>query len=1011
MSEAAEVADRQRLALQEAHGRDLAPDEHQWFEVTLAQGEFAKLALDQESVDVRVTIFGPEPWQPATYDSRWGGAEPALLLAEVSGVYRLEVQAAGKGRKGRYTIRLEEVRRAREEDRASLTVHLDSTRAKQLVDSATPQALEEALSLFAASLPAWRAVGDRAGEAQSLNGIGYVHHRLGKGEAALESYGKALEIRRALPSDHGIGETLHNMAAVYSARGEGRIALELYEEALSHRRAAGDRLGQAATLSNLAAVRLLLNGPDEALDDLADARTLWKALGERRGEGLTLLSLGAVYSTLGAAPEAHRYYQEALQAFHLENDLVGIATVKSNVGFLQQNIEARPREALVSYREAAEMMVKANYTAGRINVLLNIGSAWLQLDDRLQAVQTYQEALRLAGNSGYGRERSIALRALGDIELTAGRLDTARKNLAEASALAQVAGDRRITASVLYSTARLEEKSGNRTLARERIEGALKIIESIRNRVPGEQLRASYLALNRGYYELYVNLLLGPGIGSPEPSVAALALEASERSHARSLLDLLTEGQIDIRQGISPELKRREEETFSRLSTIQSQLLQARASLRPDPAQIARLEQRRKEAEEQERTVEQEIRRLHPDYAQLRYPVPLRLDAIQGLLDAETVLLEYFLDAEACRLFVVSRDGLTVHTLARAREIVPLLRKLLAALPRNDAASYGDYALAARELYKILVQPAEGVIASRGRLLIVPDGELYHLPFECLLTANPRSGAFGDYRRLPYLLQKWSVSYLPSASVLASVREARSKQHGPLRHGKEVMIYADPVFGGQDQQSGKAPDANDRGLLDEIGQISRLKYSGQEATSIAALFAHSDSAVFRRERASEENVKANPELALARRLHFATHAFLRENQPRYSGLVLALDDDPKEDGLLQVYEIFNLPRLENCELVVLSACRTGEGTVLRGEALVGLVRSFLYAGAASIVVTLWQVQDESMSSLMAGFYRHLRQPHQDKSAALRKAKQEAIRSGRFSHPRQWAPVILVGEPR
>ena len=113
-----------------------------------------------------------------------------------------------------------------------------------------------------------------------------------------------------------------------------------------------------------------------------------------------------------------------------------------------------------------------------------------------------------------------------------------------------------------------------------------------------------------------------------------------------------------------------------------------------------------------------------------------------------------------------------------------------------------------------------------------------------------------------------------------------------------------------------------------------------------------------------------------------------------------------EDGLLQVYEIFNLKL--NADLVVLSACKTGLGKEVRGEGLIGLTRAFMYAGARSLVVSLWQVADPSTAELMVKFYEQLDRAT-DKAAALRQAKLELIQAGRFAHPYYWAPFILAGE--
>jgi CHAT domain-containing protein len=195
--------------------------------------------------------------------------------------------------------------------------------------------------------------------------------------------------------------------------------------------------------------------------------------------------------------------------------------------------------------------------------------------------------------------------------------------------------------------------------------------------------------------------------------------------------------------------------------------------------------------------------------------------------------------------------------------------------------------------------------------------------------------------------------------------------------------------------------------------------------------------------AKEENVKSNEHLSTTQRIHFATHGLISERQPQYSGLILSRpqDEDQRpslsvassplsvvkdkdkeqqttdhgprttdtvEDGLLQVYEIFNLKL--DADLVVLSACRTGLGQEVKGEGLVGLTRAFMYAGAPSLVVSLWEVADQSTAELMVKFYQQLDRAG-EKAEALRRAKLDLIQTGRYAHPYYWAPFILVGEPR
>jgi CHAT domain-containing protein len=190
-------------------------------------------------------------------------------------------------------------------------------------------------------------------------------------------------------------------------------------------------------------------------------------------------------------------------------------------------------------------------------------------------------------------------------------------------------------------------------------------------------------------------------------------------------------------------------------------------------------------------------------------------------------------------------------------------------------------------------------------------------------------------------------------------------------------------------------------------ELPRLPGTRDEVRAIADLYPREQVALYIGDLATEENVKSNPLLESVPRIHFATHGLFYEDHPERSALVLTPPGPGShEDGYLRVDEIFNLKLGAN--LLVLSACETGRGKEVRGEGLVGLTRAFLYAGARSLVVSLWPVQDTTTPELMVGFYSHLAPGH-SKAEALRQTKLKRIAEGR-AHPYYWAPFILAGDP-
>jgi CHAT domain-containing protein len=326
----------------------------------------------------------------------------------------------------------------------------------------------------------------------------------------------------------------------------------------------------------------------------------------------------------------------------------------------------------------------------------------------------------------------------------------------------------------------------------------------------------------------------------------------------------------------------------------------------------------------------------------------------------------------------------------------------------------------ARWLYDELIQPALKLSAGKKEVVVVADGILHYLPFEVLLRPDGEAQSQADMTRLPYLVTEHAISYVSSASVLLGLQNQRNQQRSLP---KGFIAYADAAYETTEQRTGERASSAVRGGIDDgsLTRLERLKHSRREVEGIAQLYPRQSADLFLGEQATEENVKAKGRLSDYATIHFAVHGLMNERKPQFSGLVLNLpraaengktssnsdSADAVEDGLLQVYEIFNLTL--NADLVVLSACETGLGKEDRGEGLVGLTRAFLYAGSPSVVVSLWKVTDASTAELMIRFHQHLREQAVGKAEALRRTQLELIRQPRYSHPYYWAPFVLVGK--
>ena len=538
---------------------------------------------------------------------------------------------------------------------------------------------------------------------------------------------------------------------------------------------------------------------------------------------------------------------------------------------------------------------------------------------------------------------------------------------------------------------------------------------------------------------------------------AAAAFRITEQSRARSLLDLLSETNAAVTEGLPPELLKRKQDNLDRQQEIAEALTGISLAADSEKKKPSDLESSLEKLQTEFEEIENQIRTASPRYASLTAGKPLSLAEVQsGVLDDQTVLLEYSLGPEASYLWTVTKSAVSLYKLPARQvldkmatdlraQLIPtkLQRRIVgidvmadnqrglgvSATPfAEDAAAF---VTASSALYKAALEPAATTLGEK-RLLIVADGALNYVPFEALVK-SPESA---DYSSLPYLIKSNEVIYAPSASVVGVI-----KQKNNNRAGRAMLILADPVFNSNDARAkGAAASANEsetRGLgissalADVTGQdaataagstkmqglpLARLTGTRTEAEQIVKLAKTSGAQadMWLDLDANEGNIETR-DVTKYRVVHIATHGLLNAERPQFTGLVLSLVGNKSEDGFLRTDEVFNL-RLGS-PLVMLSACETGLGKEKRGEGVMGLTRAFMYAGAPTVGVSLWSVADKSTAELMTDFYKRLlgssaAEPAPvSPSAAMRDAQLAMIAGKKYSAPFYWAPFVLVGDWR
>jgi CHAT domain-containing protein/Tfp pilus assembly protein PilF len=805
---------------------------------------------------------------------------------------------------------------------------------------------EEALRVFDLALPFTEAAKDFNEQASIQNSIGAAHSRQGKLSDALKAFEKALDLSRQVEgtSDQTIIE--NNLAALYIYRGQFQKAVEMYESLV------------------------VKTKPDE--------------------QGILFRNLGVAYQELGDLKEAEECYQRSLAAYQGVRDLAGQIDALTALGTVHLYLQ-EPQKALAKYEEASKLAAKETWI-----ISYSIGLARLELKEPKLALESLEKALTLEEDKD--SDTALTWLAMGTAYCDSGDPQRAAKKFGEAIELGTEIQYPTAVALGLLRRARLWRDEERLLEAREDISRALEVVESTWSGITGDDSRTSFMASKRAYYEVYISILMRLEKASPGSGYVKQALEISERARARGLLNLLAEGRVDVSQGLSADLRKKEDDLLDEISLVQIALRATKS-----PADLKRWGGKLDELDKRRKSLDLEIRLKHPRYAEVRYPVPRSLPDIQKDLDDRTAILEYALGEEDSTLFVVTRNSVTAYEVPPASQVAKQVRRLRTTLERENKLARREYLDAAFQLYQELIAPARDVLAGKSSLLIAPDGALYYVPFEAFLTEAPGDKEFRD---LPYLVKQYSMAYIPSASVLAGLREPR----GETVSGSHKQFVALAPFVEPERAPDVSHQSSTRNMSGHVRvNLPSLPASRREVSGIADLYSDS-SLQFFGQNAREDIVKNNPDIASAERLHFATHAELDETYPELSALVLASGGEKGEageDGFLSVKEIFNLKLA--ADFVVLSACKTGLGKEVTGEGLIGLTRAFFYAGVPSLVVSLWNVTDGATPGLMLDFYRNLGH-RQSKSEALRKAKLETIQKGTYDHPSYWAAFILIGEP-
>lgn len=998
---------------------------------SLDAGQFARVVVEQRGVDLSLSLSTEAGVVHASVDDLESpkGSEEIALVTEAAGVFRLEVRAGEDGpAAGRYVVRLAQVRAASPSNRERIAAERLLIEGNRLLWQKTAAARLRAIEKYKEGALAFRRAGERSREAGATNNVGLFYLWLGEMQAAFEHCERALSIWREAGDRRGEARALNVLGQLHSSTGEAERALASHRRALEIRRSLEDSAGVILSLDHIGMVYASFGDTRRALDYFEQALALCRASGQTRREPKLLANIGEAHEALGHLEGALQYQTRALAVLRARDDRGGAA-----------------------------------------NTLRRIGRVHAKRGDFPKALECFEEALAMHRALGNLYRVADLLTSVGEMRYRRGDAGKALELFGESLAIRRPGGEAPGEAATRYWVARILSDRGETADALREIMRAVEIAETLRTRVASQELRASFFATVEQYYELYTDLLMRLHAADAAGGHDAAALAVSERARARSLLDLLAESRADIRRGVDAKLLARERALQQRLNAA-AENYAALGAGRRHGAQVAYIEKEVAALAAEVDETRAEIRRVSPRYSALVEPRTLGLAGIQKLLDDKTLLVEYKLGEGRSFLWAVTHDRMKSFVLPGRAEVEGAARRLHELLternrrPRAEtpdqrrvrlARAESEYAEVAQVLSRMLLAPAASMLGQK-RLVVVADGALHYVPFAALPAPEAQeSGGGGRGAELktyganreslspgrpaaPHprplspaprpLIVDHEVVNLPSASVLTVLRqELEGRRPAP----RSVAVLADPVFDRADARvvglasapkdaraKAAPPDAPSQGDFTQAGpdsgptpsgpSLPRLSFSRREATAILASASdgRATSALdFRASRATATGA----ELSQFRHIHFATHGILDSTHPQLSGIVLSLVDERgrAQDGYLRLHEIYNLDL--PAELVVLSACQTGLGKVVRGEGLVGLTRGFMYAGSPRVAASLWKVDDAATAELMAVFYRGMLKEGLAPSAALRRAQVEMLAHEQWQSPYYWAAFVLQGE--
>ncbi len=797
----------------------------------------------------------------------------------------------------------------------------------------------------------------------------------------------------AYPDEYGIGTALSNLGNISKRDGQFELAIDYFQKSLGFYQKidAGSLKYSLDILDDLADIgRVYRDIGDNvnALSYLNRAMEIAKTSGNIERMAGLYNSLGILYFNQRDHSKAIEFFQQGLQL--AVNDQIKQAEMLLNIGVAYQ-LQRDYDRAVKNFIKAREIAKAIDYKEVVIPVGEGLGAVYKEQGKYNEALDALDGSLELAKQ--IGDKTRIA-----ELQWRQAEVLYAKGNFAESIAigleavrLADQLNLRNVRYLVLTTLGKAYRAQGQNELAMQTFSKATSEIEEMRGQVVGlEHERQLFFEDKIGPYQEMIDLLLTRN----EAGSKSEALVMAERAKGRVLLDVLATGKVDISKAMSDREKEEDRGLNKRIVNLNILIGQENSKKHSDDALLKNLNGQLRSARIQYEAFQDSLYAVHPDLRAKRgQTAALTPREIGGLVkDEKSAFLEYVVTQSKTYLFVLTKGhgsdplNLRVYSIEVAdKELIKQAREFREMLA-TESQIFSD---TARQLYDLLLKPAEEQLKDKSTICIIPDGILWDLPFQAL---EPKEGR--------YLLEDYAISYAPSLSVLKEMA-ARKKTGQPS--GTSVLAFGNPTLPREVAANMKAVYRGEN--------LGPLPDAEKEVAALRDIWGPSSSRVFIGPTADKKTFLA--EASKYSIIHLATHGILDDGSPMYSRLVMARsENDPSDDGLLEAREIVQLNL--HADLVVLSACQTARGRYGAGEGMVGMSWAFFVAGVPTMVASQWKVDSASTAALMINFHRRLKETSNknlSKADALRQAALDIMKEPRYRHPFYWAGFVMIGSDR